>query len=84
MRGGLQVAALRWVRENISGFGGDPNNVTIAGQSAGGMSCGALITSPHCRGRSWGVHDSQTGHACLPGVVGRGQAGLGLELELSE
>jgi para-nitrobenzyl esterase len=45
-----QVAALRWVRDNIAGFGGDPGNVTIFGESAGGMSVGCLLGMPEARG----------------------------------
>ena len=45
-----QVAALRWVRENAAAFGGDSGNVTIFGESAGGMSVGALMASPEARG----------------------------------
>lgn len=41
-----QIAALRWVRENISAFGGDPGRITVVGQSAGGMSVCSLLTSP--------------------------------------
>ena len=45
-----QVAALRWVKENIEAFGGDPDNVTIFGESAGGMSVGALLAAPQAKG----------------------------------
>ncbi|GBP92914.1 Venom carboxylesterase-6 [Eumeta japonica] len=45
-----QVAALRWVQKNISNFGGDPNNVTIFGESAGGGSVGWHILSPMSKG----------------------------------
>jgi len=45
-----QQAALRWVRDNIAQFGGDPHNVTIAGQSAGGLSVLAQMVSPGSRG----------------------------------
>jgi para-nitrobenzyl esterase len=45
-----QIAALRWVKRNIAGFGGDPHNVTIAGQSAGGVSVLDLLVSHASRG----------------------------------
>ncbi len=45
-----QIAALAWVRENIERFGGDPHNVTIFGESAGGMSVGTLLGCPAARG----------------------------------
>jgi len=45
-----QLTALTWVRDNIAAFGGDPKNVTIFGESAGGMSVGTLLGMPSARG----------------------------------
>ena len=45
-----QIQALRWVRDNIGAFGGDPGNVTIAGESAGALSVMLLMAAPEARG----------------------------------
>jgi carboxylesterase type B len=45
-----QIAALSWVRDNIASFGGNPDNVTVFGESAGAMSIGCLLAMPQARG----------------------------------
>jgi len=45
-----QIAALQWVKRNIAAFGGNPNNVTIFGFSAGGVSVHSMLASPQARG----------------------------------
>jgi para-nitrobenzyl esterase len=56
-----QIAALRWVHETIASFGGDPENVTIVGESAGGSAVVALLATPSATGlfhRAWAMSPS--------------------------
>lgn len=61
-----QIAALDWVRENIEAFGGDAENITIFGQSAGGMAVRELVCSPLVKGKiSRAIIQSCNGHKGL-------------------
>jgi para-nitrobenzyl esterase len=77
-----QIAALKWVRDNITAFGGDPSKVTIFGQSAGAASVGILAASPQARGLFRGAI-AESGSATMMGrystlktAEGQGEAAL--------
>lgn len=60
-----QISALEWVRDNIAAFGGDPDNVTISGQSAGAMAVGTLLTMPRAAGLfRRAIMESGAGNLC--------------------
>jgi para-nitrobenzyl esterase len=67
-----QIAALEWVQENIAGFGGDPGNVTIFGESAGAMSVATLLSMPKAEGLFHrAIPQSGAGHHVLPADTAR-------------
>jgi para-nitrobenzyl esterase len=67
-----QLAALEWVRDNIGAFGGDPHNVTIFGESAGGMSVATLLSMPRAKGLFHrAIAQSGAGHHVLSVATAR-------------
>ena len=65
-----QVAALEWVRDTIRVFGGDPDNVTVCGESAGAMSIGMLLAMPAARGLfRRAILESGAAHHVLPDTI---------------
>ena len=64
-----QVMALKWIHDNIAAFGGDPDKITIAGESAGGISVSILCASPLAKGLFRGAI-SESGSSFWPNVDG--------------
>lgn len=81
-----QIAALKWIHNNISAFGGDPDKVTIAGESAGGISVSILCASPLTKGlfrgaisesgsSFWPIGDNRNGNTAICNLAGAEKVG---------
>lgn len=76
-----QIAALQWVRREIAGFGGDPQRITVFGESAGAGSIAALLAMPAARGL---FHGAILQSGAPEGVLGSEEASQRSEIFLSE
>jgi para-nitrobenzyl esterase len=78
-----QLAALKWVQRNIGAFGGDASNVTIMGESAGGISVNTLLTSPMAQGLFAKAVILSGGEGVIPGAPASPEAAAQANVEFA-